>query len=395
MDRPFRTAPVALRTADDQRTLGLLYSQTGQEKTVVCFMHPREFTGTPYLVPDALDAGCAAWVQAPRAIGTDLRLEHEAALLDVAAGMAHLRKLGFSRIVLLGNSGGAGLYAFYTQQALRAPERRLTRTPGGRPVKLAEADLPAPDDLVFVSPHPGQGMLLMNGIDPSVRDENDPFSTEPSLDPFDPANGFVAAPASSRYTPEFVARYRAAQRARVERLDARAHAMLAERANARRQLKEGNTSADIRRRAAHTQISQVWRTDADLRCWDLSLDPSDREIGTLWGRDPYASNYGSVGFARLVTPESWLSTWSGISSNASFEKCGAEVTLPSFVIEYTGDQAAFPSDMEAIYASLGATARRRERVRGNHHGQPLAEGEESGQVLAGRLLQEWLQEPAR
>ncbi|HSV81280.1 MAG TPA: alpha/beta hydrolase [Ramlibacter sp.] len=395
MDRPFRTAPVALRTADDQRTLGLLYSQTGQEKTVVCFMHPREFTGTPYLVPDALDAGCAAWVQAPRAIGTDLRLEHEAALLDVAAGMAHLRQLGFSRIVLLGNSGGAGLYAFYTQQALRAPERRLTRTPGGRPVKLAEADLPAPDDLVFVSPHPGQGMLLMNGIDPSVVDENDPFSTDPSLDPFDPANGFVTAPASSRYTPEFVARYRAAQRARVERLDARAHAMLAERANARRQLKEGNISADIRRRAAHTQISQVWRTDADLRCWDLSLDPSDREIGTLWGRDPYASNYGSVGFARLVTPESWLSTWSGISSNASFEKCGAEVTLPSFVIEYTGDQAAFPADMEAIYAGLGATARRRERVRGNHHGQPLAEGEESGQVLAGRLLQEWLHEPAR
>jgi len=395
MDRPFRTAPVALRTADDQRTLGLLYSQTGQEKTAVCFMHPREFTGTPYLVPDALDAGCAAWVQAPRAIGTDLRLEHEAALLDVAAGMAHLRKLGFTRIVLLGNSGGAGLYAFYTQQALRAPERRLTRTPGGRPVKLAEADLPPPDDLVFVSPHPGQGALLMNCIDPSVVDENDPYSTDPALDPFDAANGFVAAPASSRYAPEFMARYRAAQRARVERLDARAHAMLAERASAKRQWKEGNATAEIRRRAAHTQISQVWRTDADLRCWDLSLDPSDREVGTLWGRDPFASNYGSVGFARLVTPESWLSTWSGLSSNASFEKCGAEVTLPSFVIEYTGDQAAFPADMEAIYAGLGTGAKRRERVRGNHHGQPLAAGEESGQVLAGRLLQEWLHAPAR
>jgi hypothetical protein len=395
MDRPFRTAPAALRTADDQRTLGLLYSQTGQEKTAVCFMHPREFTGTPYLVPDVLDAGCAAWVQAPRSIGTDLRLEHEAALLDVAAGMAHLRKLGFRRIVLVGNSGGAGLYAFYTQQALRAPDKRITRTPGGRPVKLAEADLPAPDDLVFVSPHPGQGQLLLNGIDPSVTDENDPFAVDPSLDPFDPANGFSDPPAASKYGAEFVARYRAAQRARVERLDARARALLAERAGAKRQLKEGHASAEVRRRAAHTQINLVWRTDADLRCWDTSLDPSDREVGSLWGRDPYASNYGSVAFARMVTPESWLSTWSGISSNASFEKCGAEVRLPSFLIEYTGDQAAFPSDMEAIYAGLGASAKRRERVRGNHHGQPLAAGEESGQVLAGRLLQQWLHAPLK
>ena len=109
MARTFQTSPVSLRTADDQRSLGLLYSQTGLEKTVVCLMHPREFSGTPYLVPDVLDAGCAAWVQAPRSIGSDLRLEHEAALLDVAAGMVHLRKLGFERVVLLGNSGGASL----------------------------------------------------------------------------------------------------------------------------------------------------------------------------------------------------------------------------------------------------------------------------------------------
>ena len=103
-------------------------------------MHPREFTGTPYLVPDVLDAGCAAWVQAPRSIGSDLRLEHEAALLDVAAGMTQLCRLGFTRIVLLGNSGGAGLYAFYTQQSSarsRAPPDahagRTSRQPrGGR-----------------------------------------------------------------------------------------------------------------------------------------------------------------------------------------------------------------------------------------------------------------------
>jgi hypothetical protein len=356
-------------------------------------MHPREFSGTPYLVPDALDAGCACWVQAPRSIGNDLRLEHEVALLDVAAGVAHLRTLGFKRIVLLGNSGGAGLFAFYTQQALRAPAARLAAAPGGRPVKLAEADMPAPDALIFVSPHPGQGRLLMNGIDPSVTDENDALSVDPALDPFSAANGFRPAPASSNYTPDFVTRYRAAQRQRVERIDARARALLRERVAARRELKEaapGSDTTRLRMAAAHTPIFQIWRTDADLRSWDLNLDPSDRVVGTLWGADPYTSNLGSVGFARVVTPESWLSTWSGITSNASLEKCGPELTPPTLMLEYTGDQAAFPSDMEAIYNALGSGEKQRARVRGNHHGQALAEGEASGQEVAGRMVQEWL-----
>ncbi len=394
MDRPYKVMPQSLSTADDARTLGLLYSQSGHETTVVCLMHPREFSGTPYLVPDVLDAGCACWVQAPRSIGNDLRLEHEVALLDVAAGLAHLRQLGFQRIVLLGNSGGAGLYAFYTQQALRAPADRLEATPGGRPVKLAQADMPAPDGLVFVSPHPGQGKLLMNGIDPSVTNENDPLSVDAALDPFSARNGFAPPPASSSYSAEFVARYSAAQRSRVERIDARARALLKTRVQARQQLKLGGADAadggHLRRQAAHTAIFQIWRTDADLRCWDLALDPSDREVGTLWGRDPFTSNLGSVGFARVVTPESWLSTWSGITSNASFEKCGAELTLPTLMLEYTGDQAAFPSDMDAIYASIGTSAKQRHQVRGNHHGMALAPGEPSGQVVAGGLVQEWL-----
>ena len=393
MNRPFKTAPVSLRTADNQRSLGLLYSQTGDETTAVCLMHPREFSGTPYLVPDVLDAGCACWVQAPRSIGNDLRLEHEVALLDVAAGMAHLRKLGFKRIVLLGNSGGAGLFAFYTQQALRAPDERLAATPAGRPVKLAEADMPAPDGLIFVSPHPGQGRLLMNGIDPSVTDENDALSVAPSLDPFSATNGFRPAPASSSYTPEFVSRYRAAQRARVERIDAHARALLRTRMAARKQLKEalpGSDTTRLRMAAAHTPIFHIWRTDADLRSWDLALDPSDRVVGTLWGADPYTSNLGSVGFARLVTAESWLSTWSGISSNASMEKCGPDLRLPTLMLEYTGDQAAFPSDMEAIYQALGSSDKQRARVRGNHHGQALVDGEPSGQEVAGRMVQDWL-----
>ena len=397
MKRPYSVKPTPLRTADGQRTLGFLYAQTGNEDTVVCTMHPREFSGTPYLVPDVLDAGCACWVQAPRSIGNDLRLEHELALLDVAAAMVHLRQCGFKRIYLLGVSGGAGLYAFYVQQASREASQRIATTPAGRPVKLAEADMPVPEGLILVSPHPGQGKLLMNGIDPSVTDERDAFSLDAALDPFSADNGYCEPPASSSYSPAFVASYQQAQRARVERIDALAHEILATRNAARKQVKllkatdpDAVAPASLRKQLAHTPILQLWRTDADLRCWDLSIDPSDREIGTLWGRDPFTSNWGSVGFGRLVTAESWLSTWSGISSNASFEKCGPEIKLPVLMLEYTGDQAAFPSDMEAIYQSIGSTQKERHRVRGNHHGQALAEGEESGQVVVGRHIQQWL-----
>lgn len=396
MDRPYQLRPYALRTADGQRTLGLLYTQSGKEKSVVCLMHPREFSGTPYLVPDVLDAGNACWVQAPRSIGNDLRLEHEVALLDVAAGVAHLRKIGFTRVILVGTSGGAGLYGFYTQQALRSPQARLSETPAGRPVRLAEADMPPPDALVLVSPHPGQGKLLMNGIDPSVVDESDPHSVDPALDPFSMENGFVEPPSSSKYSPAFVQRYRLAQRERVARLDAKARQLLMDRALARQALKAAGAgaSAAIRRRAAHTPILTVWRTDADLRSWDISLDPSDRQVGSLWGADPFASNMGCVAFARLITPESWLSTWSGISSRAGFEQFGAELQIPILMMEYTGDQAAFPEDMDAIYASLGSIKKTRLKVRGNHHGMALAEGEESGQVVVGRHLQEWLRQAA-
>jgi len=392
MERPYSLRPYALRTADGQRTLGFLYSQTGEEKAVVCLMHPREFSGTPYLVPDVLDAGCACWVQAPRAIGNDLRLEHEVALLDVAAALAHLRKLGFSHITLQGTSGGAGLFGFYAQQALRDPTRRLADTPAGRPVKLAEAEMPAPDALVFVSPHPGQGRLLMSCIDPSVSDESDPLSVDTTLDPFAMENGYREPPASSNYSAEFAARYRAGQRSRVERIDAHARQLLVQRGEARKELKAlgDKAPAAIRRRAAHTPIFAVWRTDADLRAWDVGIDRSDRAVGSLWGADPFASNLGSVAFARLVTPESWLSTWSGISSRASFDQFGPELTLPTLMIEYTGDQAAFPSDMDAIYESIGSTDKSRHKVRGNHHGMALAEGEEPGQVIVGRHLQRWL-----
>ncbi len=384
------TRNVVLRTVDQAATSGTLY-QPGKSDTVVCIMHPREFMACHYLIPDITGAGYAAWSQSPRSVGNDLRLEHEIALIDVAAGINFLRQAGFRRIILLGNSGGASLYSFYNQQSQLAPENRLAKTPGGRPTNLGTLDMPVVDGIILVAPHPGQGILLMGALDPSVTDENDAFSVDPSLDPFSAANGFQAPPASSRYATDFIARYRAAQRARVGRLDDLAKAMIGERMAARKRAKDSG-SDDDRRRGAHTQIITIWRTDADLHCFDLSIDPSDRKVGTLWGRDPMVSNYGSVGFARLCSPESWLSTWSGLTSKAALHLTAPSIGQPALLVEYTGDVSTFPATIQSIFGMIGTGEKTHLRIRGDHHGRALTADEEPGRYIAGRAIQDWLRD---
>lgn len=380
---------VPLTTQDNASCSGFLFWR-GSPKTVVCLMHPREFLVTHYLIPAIVESGCAAWTQTPRAVGNDMRLEHEIALFDVVAGLDHLRQAGFERIVLLGNSGGASLYTFYNQQALLEPAKRLERTPGGKPTGLAELAMPVPDAFVYVAPHPGQGRLLMGCIDPSVSDERDPMSVDPALDPFSASNGFANPPESAAYAPDFVARYRAAQEMRVARLDGIAKELIRERLTARKRAKDSGARAD-HIRGAHTPVMSVWRTDADLRCWDLKLDPSERRYGSVWGRDPFASNYGAVGFGRFCTPEAWLSTWSGLSSRANMHETLKSVEQPVLMIEYSGDNTIFPTDLDRLYGAIPSGRKQRLKIRGDHHGRPLAKGEPAGRDEAGNRVAEWLQ----
>ncbi len=389
-DRPESTVTSVheLTTSDGATVRGVLATVPGAT-TVVCLMHPRQDLTHHALVPRLLGAGAAVWTQHTRSVNNDLTLVHEQALLDVAAGQTFLRGIGFAAVVTLGHSGGGPLFAFYLEQAGLDPGARLTRTPGGRPAGLADAEMPLADGAVFLAPHPGQGRLLLGCIDPSVADESDPLSVVPELDPFDPANGFAEPPASAHYDAEFLRRYRSAQRDRVARIDAVAREHLARAAEARAAHRSSGAAQD-RRRALAPKVITVFRTDADPRTVDLGIDPSERPYGSLFGTRPDLIDYGQVGFGRLTTPEAWLSTWSGLSSNADFVRCAPGVTVPALFVELTGDQAAFPSDTRAMIGALGADDLTTTTVRGLHFGGAIADGEPTGNELAAIEIADWL-----
>jgi hypothetical protein len=379
-----------LTTADGARVAGVLRTVPGA-KTVVALAHPRQDVTHHVLVPELLARGFAVWTQGTRSPNNDIALLHEQALLDVAAGLAFLRAAGWAELVTLGHSGGGTLFAFYHEQAGLAPEQRLSAGPTGRPTGLAEADLPRPDGAVFLAPHPGQGALLLKLIDPSVTDEDDPLSVDPGLDPYNPDNGFAAPGESSHYSDEFVTRYRAAQRARVERLDVVARERAAQAGAARKAFAASQDPAD-RRRALAPRVLTVYRTDADLRGVDLAIDANDRPYGSLFGRRPDLTDYGLVGFGRFATPDAWLSTWSGLSSNADFVRCAPGVLAPTLLVELTGDQACFPSDGDRMAAALGAADLARAKVEGTHFGGPLRPGGPTGAALAAERIGPWLAE---
>ena len=178
-------------------------------------MHPRTDHSQNYSILPLVQAGYAALGRASRWPNNDVATIHEMLLLDVAAGVRFLREQGCEKVILLGNSGGSSLAAFYQAQARCAPGSRLTYTPAGDEFDLNKFDLPGADAVILLAGHVGQGLLLGKLIDPSVVDENDPITAVPELDLFNPENGFRMPPESSHFSREFLTRYNAAQMARV------------------------------------------------------------------------------------------------------------------------------------------------------------------------------------
>lgn len=361
--RAARVEPVRLRTFDHREVRGLLWSPEGRAARGALFMHPRVDFTRHYAIPRLVEAGVAVLALTSRSPNDDTDTVHEELVHDVAAGVARLRA-EVEHVTLIGNSGGGSLMALYAAQAGRAPEARLARTPAGAPTGFAAASLPPADALILLAAHRGEGHVLLRCIDPSVVDEADPDATDEALDMYAVTNGFAEPPAPSAYAPGFVAAYRAGQRARVERLDARARALVARQVEATRAMKDpafGKRPFVERQaieRARHTRhVMVVYRTMASLDYADPSLDPSPRPYGSLLSERPDLMNRSLPGFARTVTPRAWLSTWSGLSSHADLARTLPEVGLPILVVHAERDAEITPlADHAPVAEALAGRA---------------------------------------
>ena len=363
LDPRVRRDVVYLEASDTAQTFGILYRPPDREpRTVVYLMHPRgEFT-RHYVVPGLTARGYAVFGQNSRYLNNDTDMVHERILLDVAAGMRWLRGQGFERVVLLGNSGGGSLLAFYQSQASRLPGERLASTPSGEPIDLASEQMPPGDLYIAVAAHLGEGRFMLNVLDPSVTNESDPASYDPRWDMYNPDNGYRPFPEASSYDPAWLAEYRQRQRERSLRLDAIAREYLAEHAYFRGELRSDRyaalpaaTRSLVARRARLGRYMVIYRTLANPAYLDPSIDPSRRPLGSIFSPgDPIIGNYGYGGLARVMTPRGWLSTWSGTSSQADLPETIAHVKVPTLIVFADGDCDIFPAEQQEILERSGA-----------------------------------------
>ncbi len=350
-----------LRTQDFRQISALYWTPPGnpRPKVAVLAMHPKVDFSHHYSFPSLVAAGFGCLGAQSRNPWDDTRTVHEELLLDLGACATWLKQhRGVERLVLLGNSGGGSLAAYYQAQAGAAPAERVHETPGGAATLLPGATLPAADGLVLVAAHRGQGHVLAQAIDPAVVDERDPLLSDPDLDMYLPANGFRTPPQWSEYSPDFVQRYRAGQRARLARLDAIARGWLSRRACAKaadQALPAKSQSLGWQRRRAFEPLMVVYRTMANLHYVARHLDPSPRSYGSLLSERPDLMNLQLLGFARTCTPEAWLSTWSAHASRADLLRNLPQISEPILVVQAGCDREIFPrTDHEPIRAALRA-----------------------------------------
>ncbi|GGE03701.1 hypothetical protein GCM10011529_07670 [Polymorphobacter glacialis] len=303
--------------------------------------------------------GFLGWNTRYRGFEDQFLLEH--AVIDIGVGMDWLRaEAGVEAIVILGNSGGGSLMGAYQAEAI-APTLtdRLPAAAQDALGALRKGDL-----YVSFNAHQGRPEVLTDWMDASVTDETDPVATDPALDPFNPDNG-------PPYSAEFQATYRAAQRARNQRITDWAKVEL-QRLNA----------AGIPDR-----LFPMFRCWGDIRCIDPVIDPSDRAPGQCYRGDPRIANR-TPSIGRVNTIKTWLNMWSLETSPCRGAPHLAKFDTPALVVQGMGDTGVFPSDARAIFEFIGSVDKRIELIAGAHYFEDLAINREN----AADLVTSWIRE---
>ncbi len=346
---------------------GILMRPKGRpSSTLMIFMHP---TSTLQLLPvprSAVRAGAHVLCAASRYAKNDAALIMEKVLLDLGAYVRHAKEvLGYRKVVIVGWSGGGSLALFYQSQA---ENPTITTTPAGDPVDIVGARLIPADALVFQAAHISRAQLLLDNIDPSVRNELDPDSRIPHLDIYNPGN-----PNRPPYSADFLAEYRQAQLDRIRRI--------------RGWVIETLETLRRRNRGELERGFVTHRTFADPRFIDPSIDPNDRRPQWSYLGNPETVNTGPVALGRFSTLRSWLSQWSIDDSRADGVACAAHVSVPLLSIENSADDAVPQPHTGMIHDAAASRDKIFRIIHGGTHyyaGQPDHLAEVTG------LVRNWL-----
>jgi len=302
--------------------------------TVLVFMHP--IGGGAYLpmVNALARAGQHVIYAGSRYRGTDSNLLMEKVVEDLGKVIADARdRLGYSKVVLAGWSGGGSLSLYYQQQAGQQGE---------------VLDLPPADGIMLLAAHISRHGTLTEWLDASILDESDPTHRDPELDLYNPDN-----PNQPPYTPEFLQRYRQAQIDRNRRIT--------------KWVKEKLTALEAQGRADEEFCFVVHGTMADPRWLDGSVDPNDRTPGTCYLGDPRVVNSSPIGLARYSSLRSWLSQWSYDDARGDGVVCGRDVTVPALVIGNLADDACTPSHTRRLFEAIGHPDKEMHEIAGANH----------------------------
>lgn len=323
-------------------------------------MHPTSNFMGHYLLDPLAQKNIGVLALNSRYVNNDSVLLVERVIQDLGAGVRFMRSR-FDTVFLIGNSGGGALVALYQEQAEKLS---ITHTPAGDPIEISPDDLPPADGIALMAAHLGRPHLMRNWIDASVTDERDPLSCDPDLDIYSTEN---APP----FTEDFVEQVRMAQKARHERITQYA-------LNRLRLLR----SLD---QPINDEAMLIYRTYADPRFVDLTLDPNDRSFGgNRGGGNARAHNYGVNNLGRYSSLTSWLSQWSS-RSRLDGPRNLANTTVPVLHLEYTADASIFPSDIAQWNAAAEGRVEHHQIKNGTHY---LAG--QSGLIdLVARLTDDW------
>ena len=283
--------------------------------------------------------GFLGWNTRFRGLEHFFLLEH--ALIDIGQGVNWLRETaGIEKVVILGNSGGGSLMAAYQSQANKIT---MKPTPGLELPKELNDINPA-DLYVSLCAHGGRPEVLTEWFDPSITDENDPTSIDQTLNMYNEANG-------PPYSDTFIEKYRVAQEARNHRITDWCHEEL-ER---------------LKKLGMHDRAFNMYRTWADLRLMDPTIDPNARKPKWCYAGDPKSANFSPRGIGLTNTIRTWLSMWSLRESYCSGIPHLKQIEVPALVIQSDADTGVFPSDLKLIHDSLGSKDKEMHMIAGDHY----------------------------